>query len=292
MRRPSRKIAFVLAATEHGPLIVSRFDRHQAAGKEPAGVGFQLLERGRYEPDEVELTLGLLLLRLRLRGPGVVAVDGGANVGVMAVEWGRAMTGWGRVLAYEAQERLFYALAGNVALANCFNVVARHAALGRGGGRITIPVPDYGRPGSVSSLELRERPDVEFIGQPIDRANGPSASVECIAVDALGLRRLDLLKLDIEGMEMEALEGAERTLRTLRPIVLVEWLKADAAELHSRLDRAGYAVFEAGFNLLAVHREDPTLCHVETVEGHPGGLRVRLAADPEVRPPPSSGGGT
>ena len=36
-------------------------------------------------------------------------------------------------------------------------------------------------------------------------------------VQSLGLTRLDFIKMDIEGAEIEALEGAATTLRTLRP---------------------------------------------------------------------------
>jgi FkbM family methyltransferase len=44
-----------------------------------------------------------------------VAVDVGANVGAFTVLWGRHIMGWGFVHAFECQERIFYALAGNIA---------------------------------------------------------------------------------------------------------------------------------------------------------------------------------
>ena len=45
-------------------------------------------------------------------GDGVVAVDRGADIGVHTLEWARSMTAWGSVIAIEAQECIFYALAG------------------------------------------------------------------------------------------------------------------------------------------------------------------------------------
>ena len=49
-----------------------------------------------------------------MHGDGVVAVDGGANIGVHTIEWATAMTGWGSVIAIEPQERIYYALAGTL----------------------------------------------------------------------------------------------------------------------------------------------------------------------------------
>ena len=67
------------------------------------------------------------------------------------------MTGWGQVLAFEAQERIYYALAGNIAINNCFNARALHAAVTSEAGRMKIPAPDYLAPASFGSLELRKR---------------------------------------------------------------------------------------------------------------------------------------
>jgi hypothetical protein len=59
------------------------------------------------------------------------------------------MRGWGMVLAVEAQERVFYALAGNIALQNCFNARALWAALGDAPGELSIPEPDYTKQASL-----------------------------------------------------------------------------------------------------------------------------------------------
>jgi hypothetical protein len=74
------------------------------------------------------------------------------------------MNGWREVIAIEAQERVFYALAGNIAINNCFNARALHAAGAAGVGVMNIPSPNYLRPGSFGSLELKPRDGTEFIG--------------------------------------------------------------------------------------------------------------------------------
>jgi hypothetical protein len=111
MTHPPRKVAFVLAATDHGTMIVSRFDEVRLADNSGFGVGFQLLDTASYDPSDVALLLTVLDLRRRYHGDGVVAVDCGANIGVHTVEWAKHMTSWGVVVAIEAQERIYYALA-------------------------------------------------------------------------------------------------------------------------------------------------------------------------------------
>ncbi|MGH9520400.1 MAG: FkbM family methyltransferase [Terriglobales bacterium] len=245
----------MLAGTDHGSLIVNRFDYKPIGEDDGIGVGFNLLRNSCYETQEIGVGVAMLDLARNFRGDGVVAVDCGANLGVMAVEWARAMTGWGRLIAFEAQERIFYALAGNLALNNCFNAQARHAAVGAQCGTMSVPCPDYLRPGSFGSLELVKRTDNEFIGQEIDY--GSTAEIPCLTLDSLSLSRLDVLKIDVETMEMDVLNGAKETVRRCRPMMIVESLKANKPELQGWLEAAGYAVFEMGANFVAVHHADP-----------------------------------
>jgi hypothetical protein len=60
MTNPSRKLAFVTAATDHGTFIVNRFDQMIVNGNEGFGVSLQLLENAHYDPDEVNLLLRAL----------------------------------------------------------------------------------------------------------------------------------------------------------------------------------------------------------------------------------------
>ena len=129
MRNPKRKIAFVLAASDHGTMIVNRFDYRMVDERSGIGVGFQILEGGSFDAQEVDLAMSLLGLRRQYFGDGVLALDCGANIGVHTIEWAKRMSGWGQVIAIEPQERLFYALAGNIAINNCFNARAFHAAV-------------------------------------------------------------------------------------------------------------------------------------------------------------------
>jgi len=259
MRNVGRKLAFVLASTNQGAMIVNRFDYRLVGPDSGIGVGYQLLEQGAFDPVEVELAVQLLEARRRYHGDGAVAIDCGANIGAHTIEWAIAMTGWGSVIAIEAQERIYYALAGNIALNNCFNAIAMHGAVSSESGVMKIPCPNYLTASSFGSLELRQRENSEFIGQAIDYTDAKMVPVQKIALDTLQLDRVDLIKIDIEGMEMEALEGARQLIDKCHPILLIEQIKTRREQLRGWLQERGYSVVDAGINLLAVHKTDATL---------------------------------
>lgn len=251
-------IAFCLVSSAHGPLLVNRMDYNHIFNGDFYGVGAQIMENGCYDPRDVASLKDLLRCRRNHFGDGVVAIDAGANIGVHSVEWAKLMTGWGTVLAIEAQERIFYALAGNLTLQNCLNARAVWAALSDTPGELSFPEPDYTQQGSFGSFELQPRVGTEFIGQAIDYAK-PTSTVKTITIDGLGLKRLDLMKIDVEGMEVEALQGAAETIARCKPILFVETIKSDKKLISAALRNEGYQILPAGMNILAVHQDDKTL---------------------------------
>jgi FkbM family methyltransferase len=242
-------IAFVLAATEHGSMLVPRLDY----GPGWQGVGGQLLDTGSFDPAEVSLCCELLRLRRKYRGDGVMAVDAGANIGTHTLAMARVMQGWGRVLAIEAQERLFYALAGNICLNNLTNASARLNVLSDRVGWVDVPQPDYDQPGSYGSVELGEDRPGENIGQDISR----TMPVPSIPLDEVPILRVDFIKLDVEGMELAVLQGANALLRTFHPVMLIEKIKSDDAALRAWLEERGYVLLPCFMSYLAVHEADP-----------------------------------
>jgi len=274
MSFPKRPIAFVLAASNHGSMIVNRNDYRMIDATQGYGVGFQILGNSCFDADEVRFALALLDSRRKHFGDGVVAIDGGANIGVHTIEWSRHMHGWGSVTAFEAQEVVFYALAGNIALNNCLNARARNAALGGDCGQLQVPQANHFVPASFGSLELRHRENTEFIGQSISYESADCTPVPMVTIDSLALKRLDLVKIDVEGMEVEVLRGAEKSLGSLRPLMIVEAIKADRVALETQLAALGYRCFNFGINILAVHASDPT---AQQITQNAGGLHFSLA---------------
>jgi FkbM family methyltransferase len=158
------------------------------------------------------------------------------------------------------QERIYYALAGNIAINNCLNASACFTALGSENKDIRIPVPNYLLPSSFGSLELKKNERTEFIGQEIDYSDAASTIVSQRTLDSFNFERVDLVKIDVEGMELDVLEGAEQTIRRCKPQMAIEIIKSDKEKIEQLLASHGYKIFPMGtMNILAVHGSDPAI---------------------------------
>lgn len=235
---------FVLAAGQNETLIVNRLC---------FGVGCVYLARGAYNPVERDMGCRILTKRREEYGDGVFVCECGANLGTHTIGWAKHMMGWGNILAIEPQERTFYALAGNIALNNCFNAWATLAAVGKESGTIGIPVLNYQQPGHFSGLELRKREGANGVGQVVDYEN--TTPVQLVTVDEFNFPRLDFLKIDVEGMDPEVLIGAEQTILKYRPVIYIEVIY-HKDEICSWLEAHDYILKELGTDVLATHKSD------------------------------------
>ena len=256
-----RPIAFILASTNHGSMIINRNDYSSFQGMY-YGVGYQLLSTSAHDQEETTLAVQLLTTRRVNFGDGVIAIDCGANIGCHTITWAKEMHGWGEVIAFEAQERIFYALCGNISLNNCFNARAVYAAIGSKSGEMLAPIPNYLNPSSFGSLELIKTINTEHIGQDIDYSPEKCSKIKVLSIDELELNRLDFIKIDIEGMEIEALAGAKRSILKFKPQMLIEQAKSNLYELRNFLENLNYQIFDIGINILAIHIDDPALKNI------------------------------
>lgn len=135
------------------------------------------------------------------------AIDGGAHVGT----WSRVLSQrFAEVIAVEPSRDTFDALVANLTAFGCSNVQAKNVAVGSAPGLVTMRLD--------ADNEARANTGARFVKQ------GGSIPVETI--DSWSLPVLDFLKLDIEGSEVVALQGAAQTITRCRPVILFEnkWL--------------------------------------------------------------------
>jgi FkbM family methyltransferase len=166
---------------------------------------FKTNEPSFYGVDEPEVQ-GLLK---RVLKPGDWAIDGGANCGIFTVAMAQLVGPTGRVLAFEPGENNVGLLEQNVRAAGCQNVEIIQKALWSKSETVRLHMHADGSKNSLA---------------PHSGTHG-SADIEAVTLDDYVsmslLGRLRLLKLDIEGAEMEALKDAERLL-TWCPYVVCE----------------------------------------------------------------------
>lgn len=164
---------------------------------------------GEYSGAEIDLYQALLR-------PGDVAIDVGANIGVLSVAMGLAVGASGRVLAFEPQPPLFDMLERNLAAHGLPQVEARRAIVAE-------------RDGEGSFVEVRELPAGALVNFGSFNTNtrtydsvGGMVKTPVLNIDGLGLSRCNLIKVDVEGAEGFVLAGAAGTLARCRPVLSVE----------------------------------------------------------------------
>ncbi|KVL14660.1 FkbM family methyltransferase [Burkholderia sp. MSMB1826] len=253
------RIAYILASTNHGTLIINKNDENHSAEYGNYGVGWNILETGSFYKTDIKLLTSILELKKReLDGKRpVLAIDCGANIGVHTIEFARALDEAGSVISIEAQRSVYYALCGNIAINNCFNVEAKNAAIGNKNGALKIPFIDYHKKSSFGSLELIKSTTNEDIGQNIDYDRG--YDVPLITLDSLNQSYVDLIKIDVEGMEETVIAGALETLSASRPIMFIEKIKSNSSRMHQTLGDLQYEIHDLGPNVLAISKGEPML---------------------------------
>ncbi|MFH9086724.1 FkbM family methyltransferase [Streptomyces sp. NPDC017673] len=178
------------------------------------------------------------LLR-RLTRAGAAVLDVGANYGYTASLFAHHAGRGGRVVSVEPEPVMAGLLERNMAANGHDNVDVVRAAAGSAPGRLELWR-------SATNLACHAL-NPGLVPAPVDSVTVPVTTLDDVCADRLAGRTPDLLKVDVEGWELEALKGARRVLETARPDIWLEFwpdgLRANGhrpAELLELLRAAGY----------------------------------------------------
>lgn len=187
-------------------------------------------------------------LRSVLR-PGMNAIDVGANIGYFTLLMARAVSPGGRVLAIEAEPETFQLLRANVALNALDNVELLPVAAHRMAGLISITRDPRNHGASSAARVWTGWTTTPVQAVRIDDVLDPEMSV-------------DLVKIDIEGMDHVAVEGLERTIARWRPTIVLEfnpgWIEVMSEQPRDVLRyyrSLGYEIRLLGADALRLYRE-------------------------------------
>jgi len=138
---------------------------------------------------------------------GDIVIDVGANIGVFSAYLSREVGAAGKVFAFEPVKETFWRLQETLALNRCENLSAYQIALSNKPGNFTMNVfePQYS---AWNSFGRPQFGDVKPTG------------VEKVTADTLdrfadkhGLKKINFVKIDVEGFEKDVLEGAKKLLK-------------------------------------------------------------------------------
>ena len=195
-----------LAAARDGYILYNRNDYY---------IGRSIEQYGEYNALEMKL-FG------QICSPGHIVIEVGANIGAHTVGLARLVGSQGRVLAFEPQRLSFQTLCANVALNSIENVDCFWAAVGAREGFIDVP-------------DLNPRKEYNFGGVTLLGPQG-GRRVPCLTLDQyVTLPQVDLIKIDVEGMEEDVLRGSEQLLKLFKPVLYVENDRLDKSEALMRL---------------------------------------------------------
>jgi FkbM family methyltransferase len=214
--------------------------------KQIGGIGLVLPKRLRKTPEYPEFA-GLEDTFLRhLDFEGKTVYDIGAFKGILTMFFARQVGERGSVVAFEPHPESFALIRQHVRLNGMTNTDVLNIGIGRRLERRVMVCPDGCGHGRATADDRIYR-QFEAAG-PVERSVITVNSLDDEIVSS-GLPEPDFIKIDVEGMEIEALEGMSETLARSRPDLYVEIHGADLEAKRFNADGAVRLLSERGYAL-------------------------------------------
>jgi FkbM family methyltransferase len=189
------------------------------------GMSMRLKALGNHEP------LGAKLVASALQR-GMICIDVGANIGFYAVLEGKIVGRGGKVIAVEPSPESYRYLVRNLSQ-NGINFDAYNVAISGVDGEVRFRVD-------------RQRSNSSRVADESDL--GETVGVQALTLDSLVSRlhldRVDLIRMDVEGHEVEVSRGWQETVRRHKPMMFIEFHRRigtqGIADILSFLAEGGY----------------------------------------------------
>ena len=230
----------------------------------------EILKSAKVESGTLKHRWRVLELGLDLISPGTRVLDIGANVGIYALPWAAISTGV-TVHCFEPNPAVRARLARNVALNRLGSRVRLHPeALSDRAGTATL----YGSD-DMSSLNQGV-----YSGRQAAPVEVPLARLDDVLVEEGP--PISLMKIDVQGHELEVLRGAETLISRHRPALILEHeddLYRSVAEAEQRKTGLARLLSRLGYETLYISRWGSDLLSVADWSRHLNGDLLALPLD-------------
>jgi FkbM family methyltransferase len=184
-----------------------------------------------------------------------VVVDIGANLGSYIVPLAKQHPHL-QFEAFETQRIIYYQLCANTFLNRLSNVYAHNVGLSNEQRITSYVLPNYAEETNIGAFSIDF--DTRLKEYEV-KSEGITERMIIIPLDSMQYEKVRLIKIDVEGHELQVLQGAEHTLRenNYPPIIFEAWtwkFPEKRKAVFGQLETLGYTITEHGQNNLAVKK--------------------------------------
>jgi FkbM family methyltransferase len=180
--------------------------------------------------------------------PGETVWDIGTERGWFTLHLAKLVGNTGRVDSFEAFPPTFEKLMTNVALNNLAWVKANCAAVSDKSSKMWFVPPSNDVTNNVSYLN-----ECNGVGYLTDLFQNGAIEVDTISLDEYysvqGIEKVSLLKMDIEGAEVRALNGAKNLIKKDKPILAIEFNRQTALRASSSVEELNDLIKSFGYKM-------------------------------------------
>lgn len=184
-----------------------------------------------------------------------IVVDIGANLGSYIVPLAKQHPHL-QFEAFETQRIVYYQLCANTFLNRLSNVYTHNVGLSNENRITNYVLPNYSEETNIGAFSIDF--DTRLKDYEV-KSEGVTERMIIIPLDAMQYEKVRLIKMDVEGHELQVLLGAEHTLRenNYPPIIFEAWtwkFPEKRKAVFNFLENLGYTITEIGQNNLAVKK--------------------------------------
>ncbi len=183
-----------------------------------------------------------------LVGDGDIVLDIGANVGSHTLPLAQLVGGTGKVISFEPTAHAFAKQKTNISLNSTLaQRIDAHQMMLMASASEAMPEAVY----SSWPLEVAEDLHSEHHGRLMSTQGARLGTLDETLRD-LGVDKVDFIKLDVDGNELEVLLGAAATLEQSKPSIMLELAPYVYAENPGNFDRLLKLLWDGGYEIADV----------------------------------------